>query len=69
MGFNRIQAVSGLTDEQAYEGAAWLAENATDVADGWELLEECGLVPYESAKPPKVRAEHSPAIKYPRVGQ
>ena len=25
MGFERIQSVAGLTDEQAHEGALWLA--------------------------------------------
>ena len=69
MGFKRIQSVAGLTDEQAHEGALWLAGAARDAEDGWELLEACGLVPYQSAKPPKAHGEHSPAIKYPRVGQ
>ena len=69
MGFKGIQAVAGLTDEQAHEGALWLADQARDVGDGWELLEACGLVPYESAKPPKIRAEHSAPIKHPVRGQ
>ena len=55
MGFKRIQAVAGLTDEQAHEGALWLAGSARDAEDGWELLEACGLVPYESAKPARAR--------------
>jgi hypothetical protein len=33
-----------------------------------ELLEACGLLPYEAAKP-KLKAEHSPVITYPRPGQ
>ena len=69
MGFERLQSVTGLTDEQAHETALWFAENATDVTDGWNLLEVCGLVPYESAKPPKIRGEHSSVIKYNRPGQ
>ena len=43
--------------------------DARELSTTGELLEACGLVPYQSAKPPKIRAEHSPAIKYPRVGQ
>jgi len=53
MGFKEIPAVTGLYDKQVWEAALWLAEQATDVEDGWELLEECGLVPYESARPPR----------------
>ena len=70
MGFKGIQSVAGLYDEQSHEAALWLAENAASVTDGWELLEICGLLPYESAKPSgKSRGEKAPVIKYPRVGQ
>ena len=69
MGFNRLQAVAGLTDEQAREGALWLAGSSLSAGDGWMLLEACGLVPYESANPPKVRGEHSAPVKYNRPGQ
>ena len=37
-------SAAGLTDEQAHEGALWLAGSARDAEDGWELLEACGLV-------------------------
>ena len=72
MGFNRLQSVTGLTDEMAHEGAkdiaAWADALSIDYPHWW-FLEACGLVPYESAQPPKIRAEHSPAIKYNRPGQ
>ena len=60
----------GLYDEDAREAALFLAGQSEDVADGWDLLEKCGLVPYESAKPSgKTRGEKSPVIRYPVAGQ
>ena len=71
MGFNRILTGAGLTDEQAREAALFLAGRARDAEDARLLLEACGLVPYESGEPPKVKAkaEHSATVKYPRPGQ
>ena len=40
-----------------------------DIGPFGELLEACGLLPYEPAKPPKARPEHGPPIKHPVAGQ
>jgi hypothetical protein len=53
MGFNRVQSVAGLTDEQARDGALFLADHAQDIEDARLLLEICGLPPYEAARPPR----------------
>ena len=53
MGFRGIQSVAGLYDEQAREAALWLADQARDAEDARLLLEMCGLIPYESARPPR----------------
>lgn len=40
------------------------------LGDGWNLLEACGLVPYEPAKrKKKAKPEQSAVIRYPRPGQ
>jgi hypothetical protein len=53
MGFKGIQTLTGLTDEQAHDGALFLADHAQDAEDARLLLEICGLLPYVSAKPPR----------------
>jgi len=53
MGFGRVQSVAGLTDEQAHAGALFLADHARDADDARLLLEICGLLPYEAARPPR----------------
>ena len=53
MGFKRIESVAGLYDEQAHEGALFLADHAQDAEDARLLLEIRGLLPYEAARPPR----------------
>lgn len=53
MGFKGIQALAGLTDEQARDGALFLTDHARDIEDARLLLEVCGLLPYEAARPPR----------------
>ena len=69
MGFGRIQSVAGLTGEQTRAGALFLAVHARDAEDGWDLLEACGLVPYESGQPAKTRTEKFPVFHRPVRGQ
>ena len=69
MGFGRIQSVAGLTDEQARAGALFLTGHARDAEDARNLLEACGLLPYESGEHGKAKAEKAPTIKYPVPGQ
>ena len=69
MGFARIQSVAGLTDEDARAGALFLTDRARDVEDARLLLEACGLLPYESAKPSKSRPERSPVNQGKVPGQ
>ena len=53
MGFKGIQTLTGLTDEQARDGALFLADHAQDAEDARLLLEIRGLLPYEAARPPR----------------
>jgi hypothetical protein len=53
MGLKGIQSVAGLTDEQAHDGALFLTDHAQDAEDARLLLEICGLLPYEAARPPR----------------
>ena len=66
MGFGRIQSITGLTDEQARAGALFLTGHARDAEDARNLLEACGLLPYESGEPVKPKAEKS-AVNKPLV--
>ncbi len=64
-----VPTPAGVTEEQARSAALWLAENAKDAADRWNLLEACGLLPYKRGKPDHARAEDSALIKHPAPGQ
>ena len=78
---HELVAPAGIADWESHETALTFtdllgrqaAKDGTDhrelLATGWNLLEACGLVPYESGKPAKSRAENSPVITYPRPGQ
>ena len=69
----RLTPPTGVSDWETCsvgETCAEIAEKKNVTAgDRWNLLEACGLVPYESGKPKKPRAERSAVIKYPRPGQ
>jgi 3-hydroxyisobutyrate dehydrogenase-like beta-hydroxyacid dehydrogenase len=71
MGFHRIAipVITGVSDEQAREAALFLTGHAKNAEDARNLLEACGLVPYESGTNGKSRPEKSPVIKYPVAGQ
>jgi hypothetical protein len=66
VGFKGIQAVAGLYDDEAHEGAKNIAcwADALGIKDPWWLLEACGLVPYEAARPPRTGGGR----KSPRTG-
>lgn len=61
-------APAGVTGEQAHDAILVIMGQARDADDARLLLEACGLIPYRHAKP-KLKAEHSSVVKYPRPGQ
>jgi hypothetical protein len=64
-----VPASTGVSEEDARSAALFLLGNARDAEDGRNLLEACGLMPYEPGEPAKPRAEKSPVIHRPVRGQ
>jgi hypothetical protein len=68
----RLTAPVGVRDWEVHSTALTVAENAIGKAaegDGCNLLEACGLVPYERGDASKNRTEKAPVYHLPVRGQ
>jgi hypothetical protein len=68
----RLKAPVGVRDWETHSAALTFAEGARGKVadgDGWELLEACGLVPYERGDAGKNRTEKAPVYHLPVRGQ